>query len=75
MLIYLSFPTEVSCSDRFCPVNGYGEHTHTLYNAYGVAERAYREGMTEIDASEIASVIRPNEIAPVNSKKGTLQNV
>lgn len=73
MIIYLSFPTDVSCGDRYCPTAEYGPHSHTLYNVYGVPERFYHEGMSEINAAEIATDIRPHEVTPV--KKGALQNV
>lgn len=76
MIITLSFPADVSCSDRFCPANAYQtDHSHTLYNVYEIPERMYRDGIDELTVSEIATSIRPNEIAPVNSMKGALQNV
>ena len=76
MTITLSFPTDVACSDRYCPENAYqADHSHTLYNVYEIPARMYCEDISEITVSEIATVIRPNEIAPVNSMKGALQNV
>lgn len=75
MTIFLSFPTDVDCSDQYCEVNAYGPHSHTLYNVYETPERSYYDGITEITVSEIATSIRPFQTAPVNSTKGALQNV
>lgn len=78
MTIFLSFPTEVTCGDLYCPAREYADaerHTHTFYNVYGIPQRAYSPGIDEITVSEIATVIRPFQLAPVNSMKGALQNV
>lgn len=74
-IVTLSFPVDQPCSDTYCPVAEYGQHSHTLYNLYAVPERFHVPGMSESDAAEIASSVRFNESAPVNFKKGTLQNV
>lgn len=75
MTITLSFPTNVACADQYCKVNEYGPHDHTLYNVYEIPAHLHYDGITEITASEIATSMRPLEIAPVNSKKGVFQNV
>lgn len=78
MTIFLSFPTEVTCGDLYCPAREYADaerHTHTFYNVYGIPAHLYYADITEITVSEIATSIRPLEIAPVNSMKGAIQNV
>lgn len=75
MTIYLSFPTNVECSDNYCPTSEYGQHSHTLYNVYGVPVSAHYSGMSELAAAEVATVIRPYETAPVNSTVKGFQNV
>lgn len=78
MTIFLSFPTEVTCGDLYCPAREYADaerHTHTFYNVYEIPERSYYAGITEITVSEIFTSIRPFQLAPVNSMKGALQNV
>ena len=64
-LVFLSFATDVPCGDRYCPTAEYGQHSHTLYNVYGIDPRFYSEGMSDIDASESATDIRPYQSAPV----------
>lgn len=76
MTITISFRTDTPCADRYCPASAYEqEHSHTLYNVYEIPANRYFDGMDELTVSLVATVIRPNELAPVNSMKGAFQNV